>query len=82
MPAHTLTPPPHALTSLLAGYIAGAVDDSVMSRFDELFEDAPASAQERAAFARFYLDALATDDIEEALPTAIEVPGILGLVRA
>ena len=82
MTIDTLAAPPHALTSLLTGYLTGAVDDSVMNRFDDLFEDAPASAQERAAFARFYLDALAADDVAEALPTPTEVPGILGLVRA
>ncbi len=72
----------HGLTSLLAGYITGTVDDSVMTRFDDLFEDANASAQERLAFARFYLDALATDDVSEALPAPGEASGILGLVRA
>ena len=81
MPA-SLTESVHPLASLLAGYIAGAVDDDVMTRLDDLFEDASATAQERLAFARFYLDVLAADDLAEALPAPGEVPGLLGVVRA
>ena len=73
---------PSALTSLLAGYITGAVDDDAMARFDDLFEDAAATAQERLAFANFYLDAVVSDDTAEALPSPTEVPGILAAARA
>lgn len=82
MASKTLAATSHSLTSLLAGYITGAVDDGMMSRFDDLFDDVPASAAERQAFARFYLDALAADDLAEALPAPGEVGGILGAVRA
>lgn len=73
---------PNALTALLAGYITGSVADDVMDRFDDLFDEAPATAEERLAFARFYLDVAATGDVAEAFPTHAEVPGILGAVRA
>ena len=68
---------------LLAGYIAGAVTDEAMSQFDALFEDSAATADERRAFARFFVDALQTGDLENALPTtADEVAGILVAARA
>jgi DNA-binding SARP family transcriptional activator len=73
---------PNALTALLAGYISGTVADDVMDRFDDLFEEAPATAEERLAFARFYLDLAATGDVAEAFPTHTEITGILGAVRA
>lgn len=75
----TATAQPHALTHLLAGYIAGDVSHDAMERFDDLCETA--SSQERLAFARFYLDAIASDDVA-ALPTADEAAGILAAVRA
>ena len=56
--AHVTTARPTALTALLTGYVSGDVTDAVMSRFDDLFEGTSASAQERIAFARFYLDVL------------------------
>ena len=74
--------PAHPFVSLLAGYITGAVDDATMDRFDDLFEDAAATAEERLAFARFYLDVVATGDVAEALPAAAEVGGILAAARA
>ena len=73
---------PIALTSLLTGYVSGDVSDDAMARFDDLFEDTSASAQERLAFARFYLDALATGDVAEALPDPAEVGGILSAIQA
>ena len=76
----TLTARSSALTALLTGYVAGDVTDDAMARFDDLFEGA--EAQERLAFARFYLDVLAADDDAEALPLPTEVGGILSAIRA
>ena len=81
MPA-TLTTRPSAYADLLAGYVVGTVGDDAMARFDDLFEDTTASAQERSAFARFYLDAVAAGEDADALPTPAEVPGILAAARA
>ena len=71
-----------ALTALLAGYVAGDVSESAMARFDELFDGTSASAQERIAFARFYLDVLAAGDDADALPHPSEVDGILSAIQA
>ena len=72
-----------AHVALLAGYIAGDVTDEAMSRFDTLFEEAAATAEERRAFARFYVDALQTGEFENALPkNGDEVTGILAAARA
>lgn len=80
--AHVSATPSSALTALLTGYVAGDVNDDAMNRFDELFDDAGASAQERIAFARFYLDVLSAGDDKEALPHPTEVGGILTAIRA
>ena len=53
-----------------------------MSRFDDLFEGTSASAQERIAFARFYLDVLAAGDDADALPEPGEIGGILSALQA
>ncbi|MDT0631484.1 hypothetical protein RQM47_02635 [Rubrivirga sp. S365] len=72
-----------AHAALLAGYIVGAVTDEAMSQFDTLFEDTAATADERHAFALFFLDAVQTGDIENAVPTtAAEAAGILVAARA
>lgn len=73
---------PTSLALFLAGYVSGDVSDDAMARFDALFEDATASAEERAAFARFYLDALASGEYADALPHPAEVDGILAVARA
>lgn len=73
---------PNALTALLAGYISGAVDDDVMTRFDDLFDGTSATAEERLAFARFYLDMVAAGEPTSAFPTLAEVTGILNAARA
>lgn len=78
----TATQRPNALTALLAGYITGRVDDDAMSRFDDLFEDTSATAEERLAFARFYLDVLQAGEPVDALPSLAEVTGILNAARA
>lgn len=76
------TAPFASLAPLLAGYVSGDVSDDAMCRFDDLFEDTSATALERAAFARFYLDALATGEHADALPHPGEVSGILAAARA
>ena len=76
----TLSTP--SLAPFLAGYIAGAVSDDAMARFDDLFEDANATPGQREAFAQFYLDALATGEYADALPTPAEATGILASIPA
>lgn len=71
-----------SLSPLLAGYISGDVSEAAMALFDELFAETSASAGERAAFARFYLDALESGEFAEALPHPAEVSGILSVARA
>ena len=78
----TATSAPASLVPLLAGYISGDVSHDAMCRFDDLFDDASATAVERAAFAQFYLDALANGEYADALPDADEVAGILAAARA
>ena len=78
----TQTAPSASLAPLLSGYLSGDVSHDAMCRFDDLFEDAAATALEREAFARFYLDVLAADETANALPDRAEVGGILGVARA
>ena len=76
-------PPRSAHAALLAGYIAGAVTDQAMSQFDDLLDGSTATADERRAFARFFLDAVLTGETSDALPqSADEVSGILDVARA
>ena len=79
---HAVTAHPSVFTALLAAYVTGAVGDAAMAGFDDLFVETDASAAERLAFARFYLDALDAGEDADAFPTAMEVPGILNAVRA
>ena len=81
-PAVTQTAPTASLVPLLAGYLSGDVSHDAMCRFDDLFEDTSATAQEREAFAHFYLDALATGEYADALPDLDEMTGILAAARA
>lgn len=70
------------LSALLVGYVSGDVSDTAMARFDDLFEGTSASAQERVAFARFYLDVLAAGDDADAMPHPSEIDGILTAIHA
>lgn len=74
-------PRAHALSLLLSRYIAGEVAEAQLFGLTDLFDDASASAEERTAFARFYLDALATDG-DVTLPKADELTTLLALARA
>ena len=71
----------HALSLLLARYIAGELAEAQLFGLSDLFDDAGVSADERTAFARFYLDAL-SEDGEVKLPKADELTALLGLARA
>ena len=71
-----------SLAPLLAGYLTGSIDDEAMSRFDDLFVDTSATAEERLAFAGFYLDAARSGQTANALPDPSEVAGILTAARA
>ncbi|HLT47388.1 MAG TPA: hypothetical protein VK002_09185 [Rubricoccaceae bacterium] len=70
-----------ALPLLLARYIAGEVAEAQLFGLTDLFDAADVSAEERTAFARFYLDALAEDG-DVRLPKAEELTALLALARA
>lgn len=76
------TPRPSALGALLARHISGDLDDGMLSSMTELFEDTDASAAERVAFARFYLDLQASGEKAEALPKVDELSDVLQIARA
>ena len=80
--ATTLTARPHALSALLAHHIAGDLQEGALSAMTELFEDTDASASERLAFARFYLDLHAGGESAEALPQSDELADVLTIARA
>ena len=71
----------HALSLLLGRYIAGEIAEAQLSDVTELLDETDASSEERAAFARFYLDAL-TSDGEVKMPKAEELSEILNIARA
>lgn len=71
----------HALGQLLSRYLAGDLTASALDAVTELFEDTDASATERIAFARFYLDALDARETH-ALPCAEDVADVLSMSRA
>lgn len=80
--ATTATARPHALSALLAQHIAGNLEDGALSSMTELFEDTNASAAERVAFARFYLDLKNAGETLEALPKSDELADVLDIARA
>jgi len=73
---------PHALSALLAQHIAGNLEEGTLSSMTELFEDTNASASERVAFARFYLDLKTAGESPEAMPKADELADVLAIARA
>lgn len=75
-------PAPHALSVLLTRFVAGEIAESALTTVCDLLEETPASAEERIAFARFYLDALSTGDSEHALPRAEELADVIQIARA
>ncbi len=77
-----LTARPHAFESLLTRYVVGDVGDAAMSAVCDLLEDTPATPSERLAFARFFLDAMATDDDLVPMPRPEEIADVLQIARA
>ena len=82
MPAVVRSTTTHALSILLARYVAGEIADAQMAAVSDLFEDTDATPAERLAFARFYLDAMAAGEGEHAVPKPAEVEGVLHAARA
>ncbi len=70
-----------ALPALLAHYVAGRLAQSQWDDFSDAFDEADASADERAAFARFYLDATLCGD-EVKLPKPKELEDLLSATHA
>ena len=81
MPAVSATRRLPSLALLLARYIAGEIAEAQLFGLSDLFDDADASAAERTAFARFYLDALAENG-DVRLPKTEELTALLALARA
>lgn len=71
-----------ALAVLFARYLAGQVAETQLNAVADLLEEADADAEERAAFTRFYLDALAAGEGDQALPKADELADLLAIARA
>ncbi|MFN3596956.1 MAG: hypothetical protein ACK41D_06770 [Rubricoccaceae bacterium] len=83
MPTVTRTAPPaHPLALLFARYISGDLDARALGAVCDGLEDADASAEERAALAHFYLEALEEGLGADALPDAAEVRHVIGVARA
>ena len=73
-------PPAHSFTVLLARYISGGVESEQLDALCDLIETAEASASERLAFARYYLDTMG--DEETALPQLQEWTDLMVAARA
>lgn len=73
---------PGAYPSLLARYIAGDLDAATLDALCDTLDETPATADERRAFARFYLDVLREKDADLALPTPAEIADVLTIARA
>ena len=69
-----------ALPLLFARYVAGQIAQAQWDAFADAFDEADASADERAAFASFYLEASAAGE-EIKLPKANEVEDLLAAMR-
>ena len=69
-----------ALPLLFARYVAGQIAQAQWDAFADALDEADASADERAAFASFYLDASETGE-EIKLPKPNEVEDLLGAMR-
>lgn len=77
-----LRPAPNAYAVLLARYVAGEIAESALDAVCSAIDDTEATSDERLAFARFYLDALAAGESDLALPRADEVADVLQIARA
>jgi hypothetical protein len=82
MAVHAPAASRNAMSDLLSHYVAGDVPDTTFSTFCDLLEDLPASADERLAFAGFFLDALSAGEPDLALPKAEEIMDVIQIARA
>ena len=69
-----------ALPLLFAHYVAGKIAQVQWDQFADALDEADASADERDAFARFYLEAT-VDGEEIKLPKPNEVEDLLAAMR-
>lgn len=76
MTPHAANTAAHAMSVLLARYIAGQIADQPFQQLAALFDETAADHAERAAFARFYLDSA---DDAVALPTPSEIDDLLAI---
>jgi len=70
-----------ALSLLLGRYIAGEIAEAQFADVTELLDETDASSEERAAFARFYLDALSADG-DVKMPKTEDLGDFLDIARA
>ncbi len=82
MPSVTTAARPHAFVQLLDRYVASTVSDAAFAAVCDFPEEADATPSERLAFARFYLDVLASGEPEMALPQPEEIMDVLQIARA
>lgn len=68
---------PNAYAALFARCVAGDLAPDTLNALCDAIDDTPASPDERRAFARFCLDALAEGDADLALPTPTEIADVL-----
>ncbi len=70
-----------ALPVLLAHYVAGQMAQSQWDQFADAFDEADASAEERAAFACFYLETV-SEGTPAKLPKRAELEDLLAATQA
>lgn len=75
-------PTANPYADLLACYVTGQIAEQTLDTICTAIDDLSATADERLAFARFYLDALACGEAEYALPRAEELADVLQIARA
>ncbi len=73
---------PNALVTLLDRYVAETVPDAAFAAVCDFPDDADATAAERLAFARFYLDIVAAGEPDVKLPRPEEIADVLMIARA
>lgn len=78
----TATFRPNALVTLLDRYVAASLSDAAFAAVCDFPDEADATAAERLAFARFYLDVVAAGEPDIALPRAEEIADVLMIARA
>lgn len=65
---------------LFARFVGGALPATRLCGVTDLMDDVELSSDERLAFARFFLEASAEDDVR--LPDAAEMADLLAIARA